>query len=130
MRDVRLRALPVAVCATVIVALAFAFARSGIPAWIPPALLVRAGVASPFSGMTRSVVALARGDVGAAFAWHPLGPVAFLAIAVAAGAAWYSLVTGRRLEPVARAVRSRTLWAVVVVAILAAWVRQILVLEV
>jgi hypothetical protein len=60
-----------------LVALAFLFARTGIPSWIPPALLVRLGVASPLTGMTRSFVSLASGRVAKAFWWHPLGPLVF-----------------------------------------------------
>ena len=36
----------------------------------------------PFCGMTRSFVALAHGDVVAAFRFHPAGPLLFVAMAV------------------------------------------------
>lgn len=39
------------------------------------------GVDCPMCGMTRSFVALAHGDVGAAFRFHPAGPLLFVAMA-------------------------------------------------
>lgn len=127
LRDVE---LPVALCATAAVGSAFLFAHTGIPAWIPPALITRFGIPSPFSGMTRSAVALARGDLAGSFAWHPLGPFALATLAGAAAVCWYSLATGRRVDPVARALSSRALWALVVAAIVVVWVRQIVALPV
>jgi hypothetical protein len=38
------------------------------------------GVDCPFCGMTRSFVALAHGEVGKAFEFHPAGPLLFLAM--------------------------------------------------
>lgn len=40
-----------------------------------------AGVACPFCGMTRSFVALAHGELGAALRFHPAGPLLFSAMA-------------------------------------------------
>jgi hypothetical protein len=83
--------VPLGALGASLVALAFVFAHSGIPQWIPSAPITRIGVASPLTGMTRSFVALARGDAGDAFAWHPLGPACFvacLAAAVYALVAW------------------------------------------
>lgn len=50
------------------------------PAWVgrqPTLCAVRAvtGVPCPGCGLTRSFVAAAHGDLGAAFAFHPFGPV-------------------------------------------------------
>lgn len=39
------------------------------------------GVACPFCGMTRSFVALAHGELGAALRFHPAGPLLFSAMA-------------------------------------------------
>jgi hypothetical protein len=51
----------------------------------------------PFCGMTRSFVALAHGDLAAAFRFHPAGPILFLALAVFLGAAL--VVWVRRQRP-------------------------------
>lgn len=40
------------------------------------------GVDCPMCGMTRSFVAFAHGDLGAAFRFHPAGPLLFVAMAV------------------------------------------------
>jgi hypothetical protein len=44
------------------------------------------GVDCPFCGMTRSFVALAHGEIGRAFAFHPAGPLLFAAMLVFLGA--------------------------------------------
>lgn len=110
------------------VAGAVVFAVSGVPAWIPPAPLVRAGVPSPLTGMTRSFVAVVRGDVGAAFLWHPLGPLVFAVCVGAAAMAAISVVRGTRSELVGRILGRRALWYAVAVAFAAVWVRQIVVI--
>lgn len=110
-----------------LVALAFLFAVTRIPP-LPPAPLVRLGIASPLSGMTRSFVALAGGDPVAAFAWHPLGPPCFAAATVAgivAGASW---ARGGRLEALARLLSRRWVWATVALAFAGTWARQMVVL--
>ena len=122
--------VPLGAVGAACVGLAFAFAAWGVPSWIPPAPLVRAGVASPLSGMTRSFVALASGDVTAAFAWHPLGPVCFLAAGSAAVVAAVSLLRGRRLDLPARMLGHRGLWIAVATLFALAWIRQIIVLDV
>lgn len=109
------------------VGLAFLFAASGTPP-LPPALLVRLGVASPLSGMTRSFVALAGGDPVAAFAWHPLGPLCFVAAAGAAVVAAVSWVRGRRLAGLTRLLARRWVWGTAALAFAGAWIRQIVVL--
>jgi len=52
----------------------------------------------PFCGMTRSFVALAHGDLGAALRFHPAGPLLFVAMAVFIVAAVVAVV--RRSGPV------------------------------
>lgn len=113
----------------VLVALAVTFAQQGIPGWIPPAAITRAGIPSPLAGMTRSFVSLAAGDAGRAFWWHPLGPLAFAVSAAAPLVAAVSLVRGRRIEALARLLSRRAFWAVVVLAVAAVWVRQAIVLD-
>ena len=98
-----------------LVALAFVFASTGIPAWIPPAPLVRLGIASPLTGMTRSFVALASGHIARAFALHPLGPLVFAACLAAPVLA---------IRPVALGAR---FWWCVAALFAIVWVRQILV---
>lgn len=132
MRRPELRTLevPLGALGAALVVLAFVFAVTGIPSWIPPALTVRAGIPSPLTGMTRSFVALASGDLGAAFAWHPLGPLVFAAsvgAVVVAGASW---ARGSRIGWLAALMRRRWFWAVVTIAFAAAWARQIAASEV
>ncbi len=111
-----------------LVVCAFVFSLVGIPSWIPQAPLVRAGIPSPFSGMTRSFVAFASGDVGAAFAWHPLGPLVFALCAGLALVAIASWVRGRRFDLVVRVASVKTTWFVVCTAVVVTWARQIAVL--
>ena len=72
-------------------------------------------------GMTRSFCAIGRGEFGAAFAYHPLGPVlyAFFAVVMLRSAA--VALAGRRLLPQAGRV---FLWTAVALlaAILVVWV--------
>jgi hypothetical protein len=85
-------------------------------------LLRRAtGLPCATCGMTRSFCAIGRGDLGAAFAQHPLGPIlyAFSVLVMLRSAA--VAVTGRRILPQAGRV---FLWmaAVLVAVILVVWV--------
>ena len=74
------------------------------------------GVDCPFCGMTHGVAALGTGDVGAAFAAHPLAPVAVaLALAVA-----FALARRRSLQ-----VPAAALWALAALVI-ATWLVRIL----
>jgi hypothetical protein len=51
----------------------------------------------PFCGMTRSFVAVAHGDLGAAFAFHPAGPLLFVSMLAFLGAV--VIVSLRRTKP-------------------------------
>ncbi len=67
-------------------------------------LLRVTGVQCPTCGMTRSFVALGNGDIGLAFAVHPLGPVLALFL-VATFAAWVARVIANRPPSAAAWVR-------------------------
>jgi hypothetical protein len=110
-----------------LIALARVFATHGIPRWIPPALLVRVGVASPLTGMTRSFVAVASGHIGRAFELHPLGPLAFAACIASAAIAAVSFYRGYRIDIAARIATNHVLWYSVAALFACAWVRQIVV---
>ena len=74
----------------------------------PPAIicLLRqlTGIPCPTCGMTRSFCAVGRGDLGAAFRQHPLGPPAFLAFVLLLVRSGGIALTGRRwLDGLARA---------------------------
>lgn len=120
--------VPFAALGIVVVACALTFSITGIPRWIPPALVVRAGIPSPLSGMTRSFVALASGEIGAAFAWHPLGPLVFgicVAMPVIACASW---LRGRRFAVLTSVASAKATWIAVSFVAAAVWARQIVVL--
>lgn len=93
---------------------AFAAALLGASAWLTPAgdqLVLPGGTAlggmcwfraafhvdCPFCGTTRSFVAMAHGDLAAAFRFHPAGPVLFAALMVALVA--FVAVLIRRTRP-------------------------------
>jgi hypothetical protein len=113
----------------VVIGLSALFSFTGIPSWLPPALLVRFGVPSPLTGMTRSFVALVSGDLSAAFAWHPLGPVCFVACASLLPLAALSTWSARSSKFLSRVGASRAFWLTVAGAFALAWVRQIIVLH-
>jgi hypothetical protein len=72
------------------------------------------GVDCPFCGLTRSFVALAHGDLHASLAWHPAGPILFVAMIMLVAAV---LVVGvRRTQPLVE--RKRFLFAFQSVALL------------
>jgi hypothetical protein len=94
---------------------ALAAAQLGAAAWLVPAgdqvvtpggsplgglCLFRALTdhSCPFCGMTRSFVALAHGDLGAALQFHPAGPLMFVALAALLGAVVVAAV--RRSRPI------------------------------
>jgi hypothetical protein len=120
--------VPLGMLGGTLVVLAFVFAATGIPSWIPAALSLRFGVPSPLTGMTRSFVALVSGDVRGAFIWHPLGPFAFaacLAMPVVAVVSWRR---ERRFRVVATVLQSRIVWIIGVAVIALVWARQIVAL--
>jgi len=72
------------------------------------------GVDCPFCGMTRSFIALAHGDLGAAFRFHPAGPILFVAMIVLVAAV--AVVAVRRSQPLVE--RKRFLFAFQSIALL------------
>lgn len=114
--------------ASALLVLAFVFSATGIPRWIPPAPLAVAGIPSPLSGMTRSIVALAGGDLRAAFGWHPLGPPLFVSLLAASVVCALTLARGRRIGVLDRFLSRRAVWACVAAAFTLAWIRQIVAL--
>jgi hypothetical protein len=105
--------------------LAFVFASTGIPVWLPPAPIVRLGIPSPLTGMTRSFVAMASGNPTAAFAWHPLGPLLFAACVAMPAVALASWIRARRFDQAVRILRA--LWPLLAVMLAVVWARQIVV---
>lgn len=81
------------------------------------------------TGMTRSFVALASGHVAHAFAWHPLGPLAFAACAVMPFVATASWIAGHRLGWVDRLVTSPASWWTFSAIVGVGWIRQLVVLR-
>lgn len=77
----------------VVVGLSAVGAVTGAPSLCPVAVVT--GTACPGCGLTRAIVALARGDVGASWASHPLGGVIALQIVVAA--TWWTVSQVRRV---------------------------------
>ncbi|NVB80590.1 MAG: DUF2752 domain-containing protein [Kofleriaceae bacterium] len=55
------------------------------------------GIDCPMCGMTRSFVALAHGDIGAAFRFHPAGPLLFVAMVALVVAV--AITAARRARP-------------------------------
>lgn len=119
-RSLFLLEVPFGVFGGCLVGSAFLFSLIGIPRWLPQAPMVRVGIPSPLTGMTRSFVALAGGDVVAAFGLHPLGPLLFAACAAMPIVAIASWVRGRRLVQLPRVL----LWPTIA-AFATAWFWQI-----
>lgn len=120
--------VPLGILGAGLVGLAALFAVAGIPNWIPPALTVRFGIPSPLTGMTRSFVATASGDIAAAFLWHPLGPPAFAACVATPMVALASWVRARRFATLSRWLSSRKLWVALAFLTVLVWSRQIVAL--
>ena len=114
----------VGVLGLLLVACAFAFVVFGTPP-LPPAPMVMLGVPSPLTGMTRSFVAVARGDMAGAFVLHPLGPLCFAACVLAVVSLAVHVRTGRRPQLVERLLRVRHGGAIVAAAFGVVWIRQI-----
>jgi hypothetical protein len=125
LRDQRLAAdLWFGVLGAALVGCAFAFAAFGTPPFVP-APITAIGVPSPLTGMTRSFVALAGGDLSLSFLFHPLGPLCFLACVAAIGNTAVILRTGHRARLVENALRVRSAPLVVGLAFTVVWIRQI-----
>ena len=66
---------------------------------MPPCIFhLVTGQPCPFCGGTRSFVAMARGDIGAAAHVFPIGPLLFVALVVAVAYSLWSLATRRRIR--------------------------------
>ncbi len=76
-------------------------------------------------GMTRSFAATARLDLRAAFTYHFLGPVFFLAVWVVAAASAWSLLTGKRLHLSADARTRKLLGWGLLGLLIAAWIAKL-----
>lgn len=109
-----------------LVACAFAFALFGTPP-LPPGAMVALGVPSPLTGMTRSFVALANGDVMRSFAMHPLGPLCFVACVIATANGVRHVISGRRVVLVRRAIGLPYAPWLLAAAFAVVWIRQIVV---
>lgn len=94
---------------------------------IPPCLFhTLTGQPCPFCGGTRSFVAMAHGNVGAAVHVFPLGPLLFVALVLAVGYSIWSLATGRRvnvsIDPGAR----RAVTVLLLAVLVANWMSKLL----
>ena len=120
-RAAAIRAVAVTALAAVVVPVANVFSLPAIPMC---AFKLWTGLACPGCGMTRSMVCLCRGDVAAAFRFHPLGLVlGGAALAVLAGGVG-GAVTGR--DPFWRFLdrRSATLAIAFVSVLVAVWLAR------
>lgn len=116
------RLRPLTIGALVIAAAAPVFAAAGIPPVPLMWPLYRLGVVLPSCGLTRGVVALARGDLAAAMEWNPASPLAAVAAAIGLLRAAVGAATGRWLH-----VLVQPRWWLLVVATVAVallWVNQ------
>lgn len=77
------------------------------------------GLPCPFCGMTTAFTYMARGDVGAAFRSHVLGPAAYVAAWVLLLAALRGLVRGRR--PLPELAMSGRFYRAVIAVVVIAW---------
>lgn len=75
------RILPLEAVVWTAALVALAFTDPDAPARLRLCLLDHLGVPCPGCGLGRSIAATLHGDLTAAFALHPLGPVAFLVLA-------------------------------------------------
>lgn len=121
--------LSIGVLAVGLLAVAAALALTGaggLPG-APEALLLKVGLASPLTGMTRSFIATIQGDLARAIYFHPLGPLCVLACLIAAANLAVITIRGERLALLDRLVRIRASWLAVAAVFVAVWARQILV---
>ncbi|NEW33313.1 DUF2752 domain-containing protein [Nocardia cyriacigeorgica] len=119
------RLLWLTVSAVVIAAAATALRVVGVPSvdlHVPTHFL---GLMDPFCGGTRATYLLLAGDVSESLRYNPGVLVLVLAVvvlALARGAV--GVLTGHWLQIALRLGMGRALWVVVVIAVLALWVRQ------
>lgn len=107
--------------AVVLPPVAVAFARWGIPPLDVMWPMHRLGIVGPSCGLTRAVVALARGEPGRAWQFNPSGFVVAAAVVTLVARALVAVVSGRWFEPV---LRVRRTGAVAVAATVALWANQ------
>jgi len=97
----------------------------GIPArnFLPHCLVHQlTGHPCPTCGMTRSFIAMSRGDLGAALLWHPLGPALFGAAGLAGVALLAGAACSRRWRVNARETETKAATIGLAGVLLAAWV--------
>lgn len=118
-RSARRRAAVVGALGAVALALPHLVTLPGIPLC---AFKLWTGRPCPGCGMTRSVFALAHGDLAASFVLHPLGPVVAAALLAVLGGALVGASTGR--DPVWRFATRRAPEAALatIAALVALWV--------
>ena len=96
---------------------------------MPPCIFhLVTGQPCPFCGGTRSFVAMARGDVGAAAHVFPIGPLLFAAVVLAVLYSAYSLVTGRKVRVRMDPGLVRALSVLGLAILVANWVSKLLIL--
>lgn len=100
---------------------ALALRVEGLPKLDPGGPLHGAGIPCPFCGGTRATLALARGDVAAAWSWNPVVPLLAIVVVGVIVRAVVGRLTGRWVEVFVP--RKLTL-AVVIVGLMALQVNQ------
>ena len=94
---------------------------------IPPCLFhTLTGQPCPFCGGTRSFVAMAHGNIGAAVHVFPIGPLLFAGLVVAVVYSLWSLASGRRVSVSMDQGLRRTLTGIAVALLLANWASKLL----
>lgn len=113
---------PLTVGAGVVLAAAPIFALVGIPRLPLMWPLYELGIVLPGCGLTRGVVALARGDLAGAWRWNPASFVVVAAVAATLVRTAAGIASGRWLHALGRPRR----WMIVAAGLLvvALWVRQ------
>lgn len=77
---------------------AFALRVGGLPKLDPGGPLHGAGIPCPFCGGTRGTLALARGDIAAAWSWNPVVPLLAIVVVAVIVRAVVGRLTGRWVE--------------------------------
>jgi len=101
---------------------AFVFAVVGIPPVPVMWPLYRLGIVLPGCGLTRGVVAVARGDLVGAWRWNPASLLVVLAVAAGAARAAAGMATNRWLT--VRVAPRPWLLALAAAAVVALWANQ------